>query len=229
MAVGIVTVISSRKYMIWDGGYAPAEFQITFKDVSGKPVEGIELHVQDLEGHNYFHYPVTDYLPGQIPSSDKNGLIVFHHVSEAIEFSCGCDYVFFVIPIEERRGPAFLCRFLHKGKEVYRSGFSELDSWEGTWEQVPKVKRSWQWSTWPTSQLLMNPNEDCDAWHARAVAFFDLNRNGKLDPEEAAAFGAATNARAMERAFAHLGGVDKEAELEFPIVQRMITVQLSGP
>ena len=227
MAGGGLGLFSCSQCIIWDGGYPQAEFQITFQDATGQPVEGVELRVEDYEGHNYFHYPVTDYLPGQTPTSDQAGLMVFHHVSSGIEFSGRECSLFFVIPIEERRGPRFLCRFLRDGAEVHRIDFRELAWWEGQWWQVPKVTRRWKPPDWPPAQLLMKEDESCEAWHARAVAFFDVNGNGRLDPEEAAAFHAADR-RAEEAIIARSRGVDQEEEMVFPIVRRTITIKVPG-
>src|SRR5262249_3065671 len=80
------SVLQSAQSIVWDGGYPVTEFQLTFVNPDGRPVEGVELRVENREGTNYFYYPVTDYLPGQTPTSDRNGLMEFHHVGRAIEF-----------------------------------------------------------------------------------------------------------------------------------------------
>src|SRR5262249_38508968 len=128
-------------------------------------------------------------------------------------------------PVEDPRGPAFLCRFVHNGQEVYRVRFGELDRWEGPWEQALKVKRRWKEPLWPASELLTRPAENWDSWRVRAVGVVDLNGNGRLDPEEAAAFRAATGWRAEKAFIAQLYGVEEDEEMEFPVVQKTAIVR----
>ena len=72
----------------WGGsyGYLQIEHELTFLDPNGNPIEGVELRVEDQSGKEFFCFPVTDYLPGQTPKSDKDGVIRFHHVSTAVEW-----------------------------------------------------------------------------------------------------------------------------------------------
>jgi hypothetical protein len=211
--------------LIWDGGYGQAEFQLTLTDEGGKPLEGVELRVEDLEGRAYYHYPVTDYLPDRIPTSDRDGLMVFHHVSQACEFSgMSCDR-FGLFRVEVRKGPQFVCRFLLRGTVVHEVRYGDLDQWGGASDVV---KRRWRQPTWPASELLMKPDEEYDAWHARAFAFFDLNHNGKLEPEEAAAYHAGTSLWDEEAAMNELRGEPKEEDMMFPIVRKAIMVRAAG-
>jgi hypothetical protein len=225
LVLGFLAVVSLLSTILWDGGYGQAEFQITFQDADKQSIQGVELRVEDREGHTFYHYPVTDYLPGQIPTSDHDGVMVFHHAGSGIEFSGRCWLLFGLIPVEERRGPVFICRFLHQGREVYRIRFGELDSLGGTWEQMPKVKRRWKRSGWPMSQLLTTEGEDYDGWNSRARKFFDLDGDGKLNPEEGAAYHAGTDWRNEEAAIARLKGEDPEEEMEFPVVRRTLTIR----
>jgi len=219
----LLGVVSSAQTMIWDGGYPQAEFRLTFVDSDGKPVEGIQLRVEDRDRHVFYHYPVTDYLPDRTPTSDRAGRMVFHHVSNAVEFSGTIRFVYFLFPVVVERGPAFVCRFRHRGEEVYCVGFGELDSWEGTWETGPKVK--WRWPPdWPP-QLL--PGED--DLYERAIRFYKIDGKRRPEPEEVAAFHAATSRRAEEAALARRRGEDKEDELEFPIVTKTVIIRPHSP
>src|SRR5947208_1820366 len=101
IAVLLLTLLCSP-CRVSDGSYPQAEFQLIFKDSGGKPLEGVELRVEDQEGRNYFHYPVSDYLPGKVPTTGANGAIVFHHVPEGVEFSSRTTYVFGIIPVVEQ-------------------------------------------------------------------------------------------------------------------------------
>jgi hypothetical protein len=227
LAVVSLGCLCSTQVLIWDGGYLDAEYQITFKDQTGQPVEGIELRIEDREGHVYHHYPVTDFLPGVIPTSDKNGLMVFHHLCYfPIEFSGRIRYVFFLFPVEEKRGPEYICRFSFKGNEVYRVPYGDVNGWrEGTWEEVAKVKRNWRFPDWPASELGQKNDESYEAWASRINAFFDKNKNGQREPEEAAAQNAFS--WYLERkAMARHRGEDKGQEVEFPLVKKTISIEI---
>jgi hypothetical protein len=218
----LLLLCSSMNCLVWDGGYPPAEFQATFTDEGGRPLEGVELRVEDREGHAYFHYPVTDYLPEHVPTSDRHGLMTFHHATHGLEFggkSCG------LFGFGETKAPQYVCRFVFRGEEVYRASYHDLNDWELSGEPV---KRRWREPAWPASQLLMKPGEEYDAWRTRARAFFDLNHNGNLEPEEAAAYRAATNYRAEEAAEAELRGETKEEDVEFPVLRKAIVVRVPG-
>src|SRR5207249_1937781 len=111
---------------------------------------------EDLQGHVYYHYPVTDFLPGQSPTSGGGGLMVFHHVADLFEFSgrscewCGYRY-------EKWRGPEYVCRFLYRGSEVHRKGFGELDDGRKWGPDVPRVTRRWKTPAWLMSELPPRP------------------------------------------------------------------------
>ena len=224
LGIGLLLALSCAECRVWDGDYLQAEFQLVFKDLSGRPIEGVELRVEDGEGRNYFHYPVSDYLPGQIPASDRGGAMVFHHVSDGAEFSGKTYYVLFVIPVRDPPAPVFVCRFLYNGREVHRVPFSDLARWQGTRERAPWVKRRWKWPVWPESQLLMRPDGSVEDPRDRKLRLFDLNGDGKLNPEEAAASRAATSNRAEQVARAQLRGADVQEHLEFAIVHKAIAV-----
>jgi hypothetical protein len=200
--VGLIGAVIPDQRMIWDGGYATAEFQMTFVDEERKPLQGIELRVEDEGGHTYFHYPVTDYLPDHTPISDHNGLMVFHHAGHGVEFSGEVRYLYCLLPRKVRRGPVYICRFVRGDTEVYRISFSQLDDWPGSWDDVARVKRRWKWPAWPMTELLMTPDESLEHWQERALRFFDLDGDGKLSPEEGAAMHAATSYETGEAAIA---------------------------
>ena len=218
----LLMTLACSPCVVSDGSYPQAEFQLVLKDPAGKPLEGVELRVEDQEGRNYFHYPVNDYLPGKVPASDRDGVIVFHHVPEGVEYSSRTTYVFGVIPIVEQRPPTFICRFLREGQEVCRIPFRELCSWLKTSEDYSKVTRRWIWPVWRESQLLLQPYGNGEDWDSRRLKLFDLNGNGKLDPEEAAAWSAAVSSRAEWVAKSQLRGEDVQEELEFGIIRNTI-------
>src|SRR5262245_1751031 len=104
--------------MIWDGGFPQVECRITFRDPDGQPVEGVELSVETLAGCNCYFYPVTDYTPGDVPVSDKAGVLAFHHPSDSLEFGGKDCFSLLGIPISSSGGsPKYLCHFWHHGQE----------------------------------------------------------------------------------------------------------------
>src|SRR5262249_41742676 len=185
-------LLSTVTCVIWDGGFCRAEFRITFRDAQGRPVEGVELRVEDERGSEFFHYPVTDYLPGQVPAADADGTLVFHHATySGLEFGGQSYYLFFVIPVGQHHGPTYVCRFLYRGREVYRVPYDDLnaEAWKG-----PTVRRRWRWPDWPY-QVLQESYQITGDWHLTRLQLFDRNGNGVIEQEEGAA------ARAAEWAY----------------------------
>ena len=225
LALGIGTLVASaRVCMIWDGVFLTAEIRLTFVDENGNPLEGVELRVEDRKGRAFYHYPVTDYLPGQVPTSDKNGLMVFHHADDGVivsSESCTMRFVPFAPTVAKRHFPFYYCRFLFKGLEVHKTPFSLLDQYQGTWETVPKVKRDWKWSAWPAVQCDYLPAKDKGS-NARMENPFQLD-DGIASPESAAAARAAQ--RAAEYYMESLGRVER-VPMEFPVLEKTITVEL---
>jgi hypothetical protein len=221
----VIGCCGTLQCIVGDGGYGQGEFEITFRNSDGRPVPGIRLRVEDGSGREFFLYPVTDYLPDHVPTSDADGRMVFHHVSNGIEFSGGSCEVFFV-PVPVRRGPVFICRFLRGDQEVARMPFGELDRWDQFWEAVPKSKRIWQTPIWPTTELFTQLDESFGQWSNRIRKYYDFDGTGRLSPEAAPAYRAATSMKAEEAAIAWLGqGKRIESEIEFALVKRTIIVQ----
>jgi hypothetical protein len=153
--------------------------------------------------------------------------MVFHHASGGVEFGGKCWLLFGLIPVEERPGPVYVCRFLYRGQEVYRVRYSDIDSWRsGTWDEIEKVKRKWKRPDWPASQLLRTEDESDRAYDARIMKLFDLDGDGKLNSEEGAAYCAGTDWRNEEAAIARLKGEDPAEEMEFPVVRRTVTIRM---
>jgi hypothetical protein len=101
-AVAAGFAYASYKTTQWGGsyGYLQIEHELTFLDPNGNPVEGVELKVEDQRGNEFCCFPVTDYLPGQTPKSDKKGVIRFHHVSTAVEWDNYGWALFWCFPIQ---------------------------------------------------------------------------------------------------------------------------------
>jgi hypothetical protein len=216
--------------VIGECAYSQTEYQLTFQDATGAPVEGVELRVEDGEGTTFFYFPVTDYLPRHVPASDARGLMTFHHVTSGIEWSSHRTLLFFgSLPIRSTKPPRFICRFLYQGQEVYRFPFHELDFGDETQAQRETVKRNVQWSGWPPPEIDdTREDESLDEWQERMRRFFDFNGNGKLDPEEAAVRHACTGSRAERIVVARWRGVDLVEEIEFGLARRTITIDVPG-
>ena len=230
LGVGLLVFVSCCTCKVWVGHYLQAEYQITFQDPGGNPVEGIELRVEDPEGRDYFHFPVDDYLPGQAPTSDRNGLMVFHHVQRSVELTGRTYYVFFVIPIRDPGFPVFLCRFLYQGQEVYRVPFLDLERRDESCDQVPmkdqgrsSVKRYWQPPAWP--EIEPKPNDAGKNWNDQIEAIVDRNGDGRLNAEERAAYRSAER-QAYEVQHAKRHGLTRDAEIGFVLVRKTVTVRL---
>jgi hypothetical protein len=215
----------------WGGscGYGQREYQLTFIDSSGNVVEGVELKVEDERGNEFFYFPVSDYSPGQVPTSDQQGVMRFHHVSTAVEWD---DYgwaLFWLVPVTTVPSPVFICRFVHRGKEVYRIPYGELPDWDWPgrgWEDVSKVKRRWNWLAITPPELVPHPGESEEDYDARLDLFFHVDRQDKRHREGVIARRNAC--RQFERFGPGQGTPDSVEDPEFPVIRRTITLPVGG-
>ena len=121
VGVLLAVVFFSFRTKTWDGGFIQAEYQLAFHDEVGKPIEGVQLRVEDDRGLPRYCFPVTDYHPENIPTSDTRGLLVFHHRTTIGELSGECRYFLFVISLDDDKcaPPEFVCRFFYRGREAW--------------------------------------------------------------------------------------------------------------
>lgn len=216
----------------WGGsyGYLQLEYELTFTDTSGNPIEGVELRVEDPRGNEFFCFPVTDYLPGQTPRSDKDGVMRFHHVPSGVEWDNYGYSLFWCIPVQSTRSPVYVCRFFIDGAEIDRVPYSQLPYWD--WpgrgrEQVPKVKRTWNWSATIPNEITYKPDDTLDSHYARLRRFFHDEGDEKPNREVSVAF------RNVERLVSKLGtvrpnGQEEIEDIEFPVIRRTVVVDLPG-
>jgi hypothetical protein len=228
------TVLAYASYSTtqWGGsyGYLQLEYELTFKDLSGNPIEGVALKVEDQRGKEFFCFPVTDYLPGQTPKSDKQGVMRFHHVSAMVEWDNYGWSLFWLFPIQTTRSPVYVCRFLHGGKEVHRVFYGELPDWDWPgrgWEDVPKVKRQWNWSAIVPEEIIYRAEDTDETYRSRLKVFFHQDDNNK--PNREGVIACRNACRLLEK----LGGArarkqEPAEDLDFPVIRRTITVQLPG-
>src|SRR5262249_31729396 len=164
--------------VIWDGGWSQEEYRFTFLDRKGKPVEGVELRVEDQAGNNFYHFPVAGYLPGRVPASGADGALMFHHAPS--NMVSGRDYLFFgVVPIAKVPGPAYVCHFVLRGEEVHRVRYNDLVN-----TSKVKVKGRWKWPTWKELQKDIFQGLKWDEAISSRERLFDLDGDGNLSREE---------------------------------------------
>jgi hypothetical protein len=218
-ATALTGLALSTPAIRWDGSWGQEEYRFTFRDRAGKPVEGVRLRVENEAGTNFYHFPVADYLPGQVPTSDAGGLLVFHHVPYSMHGGT-CWQLFGTVCVGECSGPVYVCRFLINGREVHRVRYNDLVD-----TATKPVRRRWKWLTWPELQEAVFGGLEWDQTAAARLALFDFNGDGKIDREEAYAAGAAE--RAKERAGDMMAGrVPESEDLEFGLVERTVVVEV---
>jgi hypothetical protein len=221
--LGVVAVLGfllpPNSAIIWDGIWEQEEYRITFTDRDGKPVKGVELRVENESGINFYHFPIADYLPKQVPTSGADGVLVFHHVpSNSVS---GRDWwLFGVIPMSGSSPPVYVCRFLLHEREVHRIRYNHLLH---TGKKL--VKRRWKWLTWPELEEAVFQSVEWDGTADSRLRLFDFNGNGKLDRDEQ--YAAAAAERAQERSFEIMDGNKPEwEELELMLVERTVVLDL---
>jgi hypothetical protein len=212
----------SYKTTRWGGsyGYGQIEHELTFVDTAGNPVEGIELRVEDQQGNEFFCFPVTDYLPGQTPKTDKDGVIRFHHVSTAVEWDNYGWSLFWCFPVQTTKSPVYVCRFLRGNEELYGLRYDELPDWDWPgkgWEEVPKVKRPWNWPTMIPKEIRYKAEDTEESYFSRLRSFF--HHDGDEVPSREVRV-ACRNARWLVE-FRR----DTE-DIEFPVIRRTVTVKV---
>ncbi len=227
--LGLLTLLYPHPGIIWDGSWGPEEYRITFKGWAGRPVEGVQLRVENESGSNFYHFPVCDYLPGHVPASDAEGVIVFHHAPSCF-VSGHAWWLFGRIPMGDHSEPVYVCRFLLDGWEVHRIRYNDLVN-TGTRD----VKRRWKWLTLPElpGQVFRTvawdePEPDweqvLDRLEANQMRNFDLNGNGKLDRDERYAARAAR--MALDQGFRIRGGSSEWEDVEFRLVERTVVLKV---
>jgi hypothetical protein len=232
-AIAAVLAYASYKTTRWGGsyGYLQIEHELTFLDPDGKPFDGVELRVEDQSGNEFFCFPVTDYLPGQAPKSDKDGVIRFHHVGTGVEWDNYGWLLFWCIRVQTTRSPVYVCRFLRGGKEVHRVRYGDLPDWDWPgriWEEVPKVKRRWNWSAMIPDEIRYKVDDTLRSHYSQLRRFFHDDDDDRPNRE-----GAVACRNAMWLLLFKVEGTraDKQEaveEIEFPVIRRTITVTLPG-
>jgi hypothetical protein len=145
-----------------------------------------------------------------------------------VEWSSHSWSLFWIFPIETKKSPLYICRFLHAGKEVHRIAYGDLPHWDWpgrSWDDVPKVTRRWNWSTTMPKEMLYRAADNDETYQYRVMSFFHLDTGDEESREGAIAY---DNAIKLFRYLEVRRSRDQEAidDLQFPVIRRMITVDL---
>jgi hypothetical protein len=140
-----LAIASHFTYYTWDGSFSRAEFRLTFLASDGKPLEGVEMAVQNERGEQSFFYPVTNNTPTNKLRTGLDGVLIFNHVESYFpEFGGKCGRFLFLFPTGQCSAPLFYCKFIYKGKEVYRIRYTRLN--QELWENgLRPIARKWKW------------------------------------------------------------------------------------
>jgi hypothetical protein len=159
--LGLAGLFSLCSAYGWDGGYPYCEYRITFVSPDGKPVQGVRLSVETPAGHVVHFYPVSDFLPDDVPTSGPDGLMVFHHgPTRAVEYGGTCrGYEPF--QVGTCHAPQYVCRFLRDGREVARRSYVELVRGSGG-GYAPPVARVATWYDGPYHRMMTHLGKSPD-------------------------------------------------------------------
>jgi len=195
--------------VIWDGGFPSTEYQLRFVDKAGSPVPGVTLQVGTQAGGVCYVYPVDEFVPDQTIASDADGRMVFHHVSDVIEFSGHESVNMLGMGFGGPGPPKYVCVFRLGDREVQRVRFGDLEV-QGDLYHIPTVTRTWHYPDWPSRAWSVHKAE----WSTYRDSLFDVNGDGQLDREE----------RVAARHFDHVIGDRGNREERFFVVERTIKI-----
>jgi hypothetical protein len=189
---------------------------IRFVHEDGTPIPGVELRVENEQGTNFYHYPVTDYVEGRVPTSDTNGVLKFHHVAEGPEYGGRC-WLLYGLCFGTCQGPTFVCRFLLEGQETPRAKCNDMN----TAAKGPPITRTWNQADWLPA---VRHGETIMVVFSREYDQRDKDRNGMVDMGEAAALDSIARqvdtANSVER-----GNLPAETDLKFWTYQHTAVVR----
>jgi hypothetical protein len=222
---GLFGFFSSCMGRLWDGGFPQEEFEISFRDADGNAIQGVEPRVEDRKGRPFYFYPVSDYAPDSAPTSDENGMMIYHHVSRSgLEFSGFDGHLFFIIPIGDGP-PEYICRFLRDGKEMYRVPYHKLRRRDAVGESGSVVTRQWKTPQSLVSLFQTNSEESVEQTRARIESFFHVDSNGKSSREAGIAYHWAREEVYPDDGPTHPLRMSREGDEKFFVIRRTIIVR----
>jgi hypothetical protein len=124
LAVGAIT----QTHVVWDGGFSRAEYQLVLTDSLRRPLSGVRLRVTDKSGNDSFCFPITDYQKDKQLSSNRDGVITFHHAGVGTEFSGHYTEYLYWIRIGTTDAPDYFCRFEKNDAEIARLNYKVLNA-----------------------------------------------------------------------------------------------------
>jgi hypothetical protein len=168
--------------------------------------------VQTRGGSTCPLYPIDEFVPGQAPTSDAEGRMVFHHVGAALEFGGRESRNLLGMQFGETKAPQYDLVFSVVDKEVHRLPYDALRP-QG---EAVLLRITWEWQhpDWPLREYVAHQDE----WSAHRHRLFDGNRDGKLDREERIAAGY------VERFIDPSESSRRKRKVEFVVVERSITL-----
>jgi len=162
LGVGIAIVMATAAVLPWTyvevgvGSFGQAEFRINIVDESGKPIQNLVMHVVDGSGRRSPCYPVSDYYSDDSITSDKDGVLVFHHIGMGDEYVTRNRRLLTGHIISKVEPPEYECEFWKEGQVVSRARFADYFGWG----KAPKDK--WQGLRRKTIRWLYRPCSNAD-------------------------------------------------------------------
>lgn len=216
VVIGLLAVVAFApcQTIIWDGGFQDAEYRLRFVDSRGRPVPGVTLTVLTQASGVCHLYPVNEFLPDSTPTSDADGLMVFHHRAHYLEFGGGDRMSLIGVRLTATGAPQYVLVFNRGGRELARRGYNEVRPQPDT--EYETVIRRWHHGEWPVREVLAHRDEQEDA---RRLRLFDGDRNGVLDREELVA------ARYFEWALTYSHDPERaRQDVKFPIIEHTVVL-----
>lgn len=162
------------------GSYPTVEVRMRFLDRLGNPVEGVELQVVDEAGQVSWGYPVTDFLPSRPLRSDKQGNLMFHHVSQGVEYSAHISILDHLLGYSHLF-PRFTCCFILEGRAVLAMDFRTLIE-EG--KTTGTAERKWDPCQYIEDLAIKSRHAPKEQW----FGFLDQSKRNARNPSQQARY-----------------------------------------
>jgi hypothetical protein len=212
-ALVALVLLAPIQRSIGDGGFPSAEYRLTFVDTSGRPVPEVGLRVEMANGGVSYLYPVDEFVPDHVPTSDADGRMVFHHTSGGLEFSTHERGNLLGMWFGSEGSPKYVLVFSVRGREVHRVQYHELLQWSDL-DGSARVKQAWKATGWPTREYAAHQAD----WSAYRNRLFDADGDGQLDREERVARGY------FERVMLESDPVPGTRDIEYYVIERRIDI-----